>query len=58
MRIDTYKKSGIYRPFGFLHATKGKHCVLKGQTSWRTVNGIFINTSRTGMVCFQFRRIL
>jgi hypothetical protein len=58
MKLDRYKKSGIYGPIGFLHASKGHTCVLRGEASFRTINGVFINTDRTGMVCIQFRRYI
>ncbi len=58
MKINKYRKSPIYRAVGFLHATKGRYAVLTGQSSWRTVSGIFINTDKTGMLCIQFRRCI
>ena len=57
-KIDKYRRTYTYGHTGFLHVNKDKHCVLKGRASLRTINGIFINTDKTGMVCIQFRRFI
>ena len=41
---------------GVTYAEKNGHLVLKGEASWRKINGIWINTSK-GCMWFQFRRI-
>jgi hypothetical protein len=53
MKVEKFRKARIYRRFGFLHALKDGGPVLKDESSWRTVNGFFVNTSRTGMLCVQ-----
>jgi hypothetical protein len=58
MKVDRYKRVRSFRGMGILHANKNGGPVLKGHTSWRTVNGFYINTGKTGMVCIQFRRYM
>lgn len=40
---------------GFSHALPGGHACLRDQVSWRTVNGLWINT-RWGIAWLLFRR--
>lgn len=47
---------GDGRRVGFMHALKGGAPVLKTEASWRTINGVFINT-RWGYISFCFRRV-
>jgi hypothetical protein len=54
VKIERLKKARVYRGAGILHATKTDGPVLKGEASWRTVSGFFINTQRAGMVTVQF----
>jgi hypothetical protein len=54
VKIEKFRKARIYQRAGLLHATRTGAPVLKGESSWRTVNGFFVNTSRTGMLCVQF----
>jgi hypothetical protein len=53
MKIEKYRRARIYKRFGVLHAMKGGSPVLITESSWRTVNGFFINTERTGFLCIQ-----
>jgi hypothetical protein len=53
VKIEKYRKTRISKRAGLLHATKGGGPVLITESSWRTVNGFFINTERTGMLCVQ-----
>lgn len=46
---------GDGRRIGFMHAHKGGVPVLKTESSWRTVNGVYLNT-KWGWVCVLFRR--
>lgn len=41
--------------FGFVHAHKGGFPVLRGEASWRTINGIYGNAFG-GFVIIEFRR--
>ena len=40
----------------FCHADKGGHAVLRWEASWRTVNGVVINT-KAGAAWVLFRRL-
>ncbi len=42
---------------GFLHSNKGGKAVLRGESSWRTVSGLYINAFG-GFVTIQFRRFV
>lgn len=46
----------IYPRLGLLHARPGGGPVLKGESSWRTVNGAYFNTKKYGFIYFEFRR--
>lgn len=46
---------GDGRRAGFMHAHKGGAPVLKTESSWRTINGLFVNT-RWGYAYVLFRR--
>lgn len=54
MKVEKFRKARIYQRFGVLHADKTGGPVLKGESSWRTVSGFFVNTEKTGMLCVQF----
>lgn len=41
---------------GFMHAHKGGAPVLRTESSWRTINGVYLNT-RWGWLRVLFRRI-
>lgn len=41
---------------GFMHAHKGGAPVLKTEASWRTVNGVYVNT-KWGWLRVLFRRV-
>jgi hypothetical protein len=45
----------IYRGITLLHSEKNGGPVLKGESSWKTINGLLIN-SPWGHVQFIFRR--
>lgn len=45
----------LRRGVGFSHAERGGRLCLRGQTSWRTVNGVWINTN-WGCLWLLFRR--
>jgi hypothetical protein len=53
MKLEKFKRARIYRRAGVLHATPTGAPVLKGESSLRTVNGFFVNTEKTGMLCVQ-----
>jgi hypothetical protein len=46
----------LRRGIGLSHAGPGGALVLKGETSWRTVNGVWINTTRFN-AWLLFRRV-
>lgn len=57
MRVRRFNHNRIKRMAGFTHAQKKGGGVLRGDASWRTVNGIFLNTRRHGFVHWEFRRV-
>lgn len=57
MRVQRFNHSRIERVTGFTHAHKNGGGVLKGDSSWRTVNGVFLNTRKHGFVHWEFRRV-
>lgn len=48
---------GDGRRAGFMHAHRGGVPVLKTESSWRTINGVYFNT-RWGYGAFLFRRVM
>lgn len=42
---------------GFMHAHKGGVPVLKGEATWRTINGVYINAFG-GWLTLVFRRFM
>lgn len=44
-----------YYAVGWSHALPGGHCVLRGEASWRTINGVWLSWPR-GQVWLLFRR--
>lgn len=56
IKIIRYTKRRIMPGAGFIHADERGHSVLRGQSSWRTISGVYLNTYRTGFVCLEFRR--
>jgi len=55
MKVQRFRRTWVYGRAGVLHGLWDGSPVLRGQSSWRTVSGFFINTDRTGMVCVEFR---
>jgi hypothetical protein len=47
--------SRLYQGVTVLHAAKGGEPVLVAQSSWRTINGLMLSTSR-GTWAWTFRR--
>lgn len=43
-------------PVGFMHAHKGGAPVLRGDASWRTVSGFYVNVRRVGFFTVSLRR--
>lgn len=41
---------------GFMHAHDGGVPVLRGESSWRTINGFYVNVRGWGFVAVTFRR--
>jgi hypothetical protein len=54
MKIEKFRRARICQRGAVLHAMKDGSPVLKDESSWRTVNGFFLNTEKTGMLCVQF----
>jgi hypothetical protein len=46
---------GDKRYVGFMHAEKDGGAVLRGESSWRTISGFYVNHPR-GFFTVQFRR--
>ncbi len=61
MRVTREPKGKAYimlrKGIGFCYAEKNGHLVLKGETSWRKISGIWINTT-VGCFWFEFRRVV
>lgn len=57
IKVRRMRHVPFYRPVGVFHAAKGGGLVLRDQSSWRTINGVFLNTRRTGLFSFEFRRV-
>jgi hypothetical protein len=55
MKVQKFKRAHIYHKIGFLYSNKNGGPVLKGESSWRNVNGLYLNTKRTGMICIEVR---
>jgi hypothetical protein len=56
MKVSKFKYSPVRRMFGFTHAMPDGRPVLKGHASWRTVNGVWLNTEKWGWIIVEFRR--
>lgn len=57
MHLGRFGHARIYPLAGFLHAEKDGGPVRRGEASWRTVSGVYLNTRRAGFIFFEFRRV-
>jgi hypothetical protein len=53
---ESARPRSIYGPFTVFHAQQGGAPVLRGESSWRTVNGLMVQHPRLGRFVFIFRR--
>lgn len=49
------RRIGDKRVVGFMHACKDGRSVLRGEASWRTISGVYVNAFG-GFATVQFRR--
>lgn len=53
-QVSRRRSNRIYAPIVLMHASEDGGCVLRGQSSWRTVNGVMVRIGeRSGWIIFR-----